>query len=255
MHLRMCTRTEAVHFGMTRCLGLGAGVVSRWYALRPLCSIGQWSAFLCSVDCGPPFQPNVDFSSCTDYSYVGSCSPICATGYIGRPFAVCQQDGSWFYRGRCRSGVLCLHRHECLAQYKCRVIVMDGHGAIAWASRHITPGHTASRAVPKCSAPRDHIGTPGFLVGGCRFEVPHVHCAARDTDCGPPNQPNMDPKFPKIYAICLPRAPKSEWDVSWAMWLKTRCKGHIVHLPSPTFNGFHPRGRGLPKTAGCGSRF
>ena len=49
MHLHLCTQTEAVrctkksHLGMPGCVGLGAGVVSDWYALRPLCSIGPLS--------------------------------------------------------------------------------------------------------------------------------------------------------------------------------------------------------------------
>ena len=52
-------------------------------------------------------------------------------------------------------------------------------------------------------------------------------------------RPQKAPKSPKT----APRAPaprNQERAVSWAMWLKTEFRGHLVHPQPPTFHGFHP---------------
>ena len=61
-----------------------------------------------SVNCGPPSQSNVDFSSCTDHTFGGNCNPTCAAGFKGQPLAICWDDGSWIYLGSCEPGVPCV---------------------------------------------------------------------------------------------------------------------------------------------------
>ena len=39
-------------------------------------------------------------------------------------------------------------------------------------------------------------------------------------------------------AICVKQAQNREWAVSWATWLKSEFRGHLVHPQPPTFCGF-----------------
>ena len=53
----------------------------------------------------------------------------------------------------------------------------------------------------------------------------------------PRNGPKMRQKAPK-YAQCAPTPRNQARAVSWALWLKIRFRGHLVHPQPPTFCGF-----------------
>ena len=53
------------------------------------------------VSCGPPSQPNVDFTNCA-FEWGDMCRPVCVAGYVGSPSAECEQDGHWKYGGSCQ---------------------------------------------------------------------------------------------------------------------------------------------------------
>ena len=53
----------------------------------------------------------------------------------------------------------------------------------------------------------------------------------------PRNGPKRRQKAPKA-AQCAPAARNQERAVSWATWLKTEFRGHLVHTQPPTFYGF-----------------
>ena len=53
----------------------------------------------------------------------------------------------------------------------------------------------------------------------------------------PRNGPKMRQKAPKS-AQCAPTPRNQAGAVSWALWLKIRFRGHLVHPQSPTFCGF-----------------
>ena len=53
----------------------------------------------------------------------------------------------------------------------------------------------------------------------------------------PRNGPKRRQKAPKS-APCAPTARNQEQAVSWATWLKTEFRGHLVHPQPPTFCGF-----------------
>ena len=48
------------------------------------------------------------------------------------------------------------------------------------------------------------------------------------------------PRSPKFCVDWLATATNQEQAISWATWLKTRFRGHLVHPQPPTFCGFHP---------------
>ena len=52
----------------------------------------------------------------------------------------------------------------------------------------------------------------------------------------PRNGPKWRQKAPKT-AQCAPAPQNQEWAVSWATWLKTQFRGHLVHPQPPTFCG------------------
>ena len=54
------------------------------------------------------------------------------------------------------------------------------------------------------------------------------------------NRPQKAPKSPKICAHWLPTTPNQKQTISWATWLKTRFRVHLIHPQPPTFGGFHP---------------
>ena len=70
--------------------------------------------FLCSVYCGVPYQERVDFTSCTNYSYFSTCTPVCAVGYQGIPTAECKADGQWEYGGSWNGGA-CVPGMGCMS--------------------------------------------------------------------------------------------------------------------------------------------
>ena len=47
------------------------------------------------------------------------------------------------------------------------------------------------------------------------------------------------PKSPKICAMCTNTRNQAR-AVSWATWLNSKFRGHLVHPQPPTFYGFHP---------------
>ena len=53
----------------------------------------------------------------------------------------------------------------------------------------------------------------------------------------PRNGPKRRQKAPKS-AQCAPAPRNQERAVSWAMWLKSEFRGHLVHTQPPTFCGF-----------------
>ena len=53
----------------------------------------------------------------------------------------------------------------------------------------------------------------------------------------PRNGPKRRQKAPK-FAQCAPTPRNQAWAVSWATWLKSKFRGHLVHPQSPTFCGF-----------------
>ena len=52
------------------------------------------------VSCGPPSQPNVDFTNCA-FGWGDTCQPVCVEGHVGSPWAECGEDGRWKYGGSC----------------------------------------------------------------------------------------------------------------------------------------------------------
>ena len=54
------------------------------------------------------------------------------------------------------------------------------------------------------------------------------------------NRPQKAPKIPRICAHRPPIAPNEKHTISWATWLKTRFRVHLIHPQRPTFGGFHP---------------
>ena len=59
---------------------------------------------------------------------------------------------------------------------------------------------------------------------------------SNSTKC-PRNVPKRRQKAPKT-AQCAPPPPNQERAVSWATWLKSEFRGHLVHPQPPTFYGF-----------------
>ena len=55
----------------------------------------------------------------------------------------------------------------------------------------------------------------------------------------PRNGPKRRPKAPKT-AQCAPSPRNQERAVSWATWLKTKFRGHLLNPQPPTFYGFQP---------------
>ena len=55
----------------------------------------------------------------------------------------------------------------------------------------------------------------------------------------PRNGPKRRQKAPKS-AQCAPTPRNQARAVSWATWLKTEFRGHLLHPQPPTFCGFHP---------------
>ena len=55
----------------------------------------------------------------------------------------------------------------------------------------------------------------------------------------PRNGPKKRPKAPTT-AQCAPSPQNQERAVSWATWLKTKFRGHLLHPQPPTFYGFQP---------------
>ena len=53
----------------------------------------------------------------------------------------------------------------------------------------------------------------------------------------PRNDPKERQKNPKSKQ-CAPSTRTQEWAVSWATWLKSEFRGHLVHPQPPTFCGF-----------------
>ena len=60
-------------------------------------------------------------------------------------------------------------------------------------------------------------------------------------------RPKKAPRSPKFCADWLATARNQEQAISLAIWLKMRFRGHLLHLQSPTFCGFHSSE--LPKQA------
>ena len=54
------------------------------------------------------------------------------------------------------------------------------------------------------------------------------------------NRPQKAPKSPRICAHWPPTAPNQKQTISWATWLKTQFREHLIHPQPPTFGGFHP---------------
>ena len=53
------------------------------------------------------------------------------------------------------------------------------------------------------------------------------------------NRPQEAPRKPQN--LCrLATAPNQKQTISWATWLKTRFRVHLIHPQPPTFGGFHP---------------
>ena len=61
---------------------------------------------------------------------------------------------------------------------------------------------------------------------------------SNSTTC-PRNGPKRRQKALKT-AQCAPAPRNQERAVSWATWLKTKFRGHLVHPQPPTFYGFQP---------------
>ena len=53
------------------------------------------------------------------------------------------------------------------------------------------------------------------------------------------NDPKRHQKAPKS-ALCAPTSRNQARAVSWATWLNSKFRGHLVHPQPPTFCGFHP---------------
>ena len=53
------------------------------------------------------------------------------------------------------------------------------------------------------------------------------------------NDPKRHQKAPKS-AQCAPTPRNQARAVSWATWLNSKFRGHLVHQQPPTFCGFHP---------------
>ena len=88
------------------------------------------------VYCGPPSQPNWDFSACTDHGNGGTCSPSCATGYTGNPRAVCEQTGGWKYSGSCSIGVSQSMPTQCTPAPHSTALP---HTTLGWRPRRMPP--------------------------------------------------------------------------------------------------------------------
>ena len=54
------------------------------------------------------------------------------------------------------------------------------------------------------------------------------------------NRRQKAPESPKTCAQWPPAAPNQKWTISWATWLKTRRREHLIHPQPPTFGGFYP---------------
>ena len=60
-------------------------------------------------------------------------------------------------------------------------------------------------------------------------------------------RPKNGQKWPKMCAVCVKQPHNRKWAVSWATWLKTEFRGHLVH-PQPPQN--RPTRRLDPRTSG-----
>ena len=50
------------------------------------------------------------------------------------------------------------------------------------------------------------------------------------------NRLQKAPKYPRICAHWPPTAPNQKQTITWATWLNTRFRGHLIHLQPPTFH-------------------
>ena len=72
----------------------------------------------------------------------------------------------------------------------------------------------------------------------CHFPVSKSPLVPFNSTICPRNGPKRRQKAPKS-AQCAPTPRNQERAVSWATWLKTEFRGHLVHPQPPTFCGFH----------------
>ena len=69
------------------------------------------------------------------------------------------------------------------------------------------------------------------------FRVTKSSLSPPNSTICPRNGPKGRQKAPKS-AQCAPAPRNQERAVSWAMWLKSEFRGHLVHTQPPTFCGF-----------------
>ena len=69
------------------------------------------------------------------------------------------------------------------------------------------------------------------------FRLTNSSLSPRNSTICPRNGPKRRQKAPK-FAQCAPAPRNQERAVSWAMWLKSKFRGHLVHTQPPTFCGF-----------------
>ena len=88
------------------------------------------------------------------------------------------------------------------------------------------PGETPKR--------RDTVSTLHVRLD---FTVSKSSLLPFNSEICPRNGPKMRQKAPKS-AQCAPTPRNQARAVSWALWLKIRLRGHLVHPQPPTFCGF-----------------
>ena len=54
------------------------------------------------------------------------------------------------------------------------------------------------------------------------------------------DRPQKAPESPRICAHWPPTAANQKQTISWATWLKTQFRAHLIHPQPPTWSGFHP---------------
>ena len=83
-------------------------------------------------------------------------------------------------------------------------------------------------------------GNCGYSTHAARFHRAEGPSRAIKLHNMSANCPQKAPKSPRICAHWPPAAPNQKQTISWAMWLKTRFRAHLIHPQTPTFGGFHP---------------